>query len=102
MPNHSLDAEQQTPAASTAQDVPSGIFRAYDIRGIIDQTLTTDTAYWIGRAVGTESRAHGEANVVVGRDGRLSGPAMVQALTQGLRDSGCNVTDLGMVPTPVL
>ncbi len=102
MPNHSLDAEQHTPAASTAQDVPSGIFRAYDIRGIIDRTLTTDTAYWIGRAVGTESRAHGEANVVVGRDGRLSGPAMVQALTQGLRDSGCNVTDLGMVPTPVL
>lgn len=91
-----------TPAISTAQDVPAGIFRAYDIRGIIDTTLTTDTAYWIGRAVGSESIAQGESNVVVGRDGRLSGPAMVQALTQGLLESGCNVTDVGMVPTPVL
>ena len=90
------------PCTSTAQNVPAGIFRAYDIRGIIDQTLTTDTAYWIGRAVGAESIAKGEHNVVVGRDGRLSGPAMVQALVLGLRESGCNVTDLGMVPTPVL
>ena len=90
------------PCTSTAQDVPAGIFRAYDIRGIIDQTLTTNTAYWIGRAVGAESIAKGEHNVVVGRDGRLSGPAMVQALVLGLRESGCNVTDLGMVPTPVL
>ena len=87
---------------SSAQAVPAGIFRAYDIRGIIDQTLTADTAYWIGRAVGAESIAKGEHNVVVGRDGRLSGPAMIQALIQGLRQSGCNVTDLGMVPTPVL
>ena len=90
------------PSISTAQNVPAGIFRAYDIRGIIDKTLTTETAYWIGRAVGSESIAKGEPNVVVGRDGRLSGPAMVQALVQGLRDCGCNVTDLGMVPTPVL
>ena len=99
MNNNQLEA---APCISTAQDVPAGIFRAYDIRGIIDKTLTTDTAYWIGRAVGSESIAKGEPNVVVGRDGRLSGPAMVQALVQGLRESGCNVTDLGMVPTPVL
>lgn len=95
-------ADATAPCISTAQDVPAGIFRAYDIRGIIDKTLTIETAYWIGRAVGSESLAKDEPNVVVGRDGRLSGPAMVQALTQGLRDSGCNVTDLGMVPTPVL
>ncbi|MDY0248455.1 MAG: phosphomannomutase/phosphoglucomutase [Pseudomonas sp.] len=82
--------------------MPSGIFRAYDIRGIVGQTLTTDTAYWIGRAVGSESIANGEHGVVVGRDGRLSGPDMAQALIQGLLDCGCNVTDLGMVPTPVL
>lgn len=90
---------QRTTAAS---DVPSSIFRAYDIRGIVGQTLTTDTAYWIGRAVGSESIANGEPGVVVGRDGRLSGPDMAQALIQGLLDCGCNVTDLGMVPTPVL
>lgn len=87
---------------TAAQDVPSEIFRAYDIRGIVGSTLTTGTAYWIGRAVGSESIANGEPHVVVGRDGRLSGPDMVQALTQGLTDSGCQVTDLGMVPTPVL
>ncbi len=105
MTHDRLKAEQAdvtAPCITTAQDVPAGIFRAYDIRGIIDQTLTIETAYWIGRAVGSESLAKDEPNVVVGRDGRLSGPAMVQALTQGLRDSGCNVTDLGMVPTPVL
>ncbi len=90
---------QRTTAAS---DVPSSIFRAYDIRGIVGQTLTTDTAYWIGRAVGSESIANGEPGVVVGRDGRLSGPDMAQALIQGLLDCGCSVTDLGMVPTPVL
>ncbi len=90
---------QRTTAAS---DVPSSIFRAYDIRGIVGQTLTTDTAYWIGRAVGSESIANGEPGVIVGRDGRLSGPDMAQALIQGLLDCGCSVTDLGMVPTPVL
>lgn len=99
MKTQTLDA---APCSSTAQHVPAGIFRAYDIRGIIDKTLSADTAYWIGRAVGSESLAKGERNVVVGRDGRLSGPVMVQALIQGLRDCGCNVTDLGMVPTPVL
>lgn len=95
-------ADQAAQASAAAQDVPSSIFRAYDIRGIVGDTLTTDTAYWIGRAVGSESIANGEPNVVVGRDGRLSGPDMVQALIQGLTDCGCDVTDLGMVPTPVL
>ena len=93
------NSAQRTTAAA---DVPNGIFRAYDIRGIVGQTLTTDTAYWIGRAVGSESIANGEPSVVVGRDGRLSGPDMAQALIQGLLDCGCSVIDLGMVPTPVL
>ncbi|QEY59860.1 phosphomannomutase/phosphoglucomutase [Pseudomonas sp. C27(2019)] len=95
-------ADSAAQTVTAAQDVPSSIFRAYDIRGIIGSTLTTDTAYWIGRAVGSESLAKGESNVVVGRDGRLSGPDMAQALIQGLLDCGCHVTDLGMVPTPVL
>ncbi len=98
-----LDQAGNSPKGVTAAaDVPSSIFRAYDIRGIVDKTLTTDTAYWIGRAVGSESIANGEPGVVVGRDGRLSGPDMAQALIQGLLDCGCSVTDLGMVPTPVL
>lgn len=90
------------PAAATAQHIAAEIFRAYDIRGIIDQTITTDTAYWIGRAVGAESRAQGENTVIIARDGRLSGPALSTALSQGLTEAGCDVIDLGMVPTPVL
>lgn len=95
-------ADAATQHVTAAQDVPKGIFRAYDIRGIVGKTLTSDTAYWIGRAVGSESIAHNEPKVVVGRDGRLSGPEMAQALIQGLLDCGCHVIDLGMVPTPVL
>ncbi|WP_162960643.1 phosphomannomutase/phosphoglucomutase, partial [Pseudomonas aeruginosa] len=64
--------------------------------------LTAETAYWIGRAIGSESLARGEPCVAVGRDGRLSGPELVKQLIQGLVDCGCQVSDVGMVPTPVL
>ncbi|MEE9102858.1 MULTISPECIES: phosphomannomutase/phosphoglucomutase [Pseudomonas] len=95
---------EQTTAMSTpkAPQLPASIFRAYDIRGVVGDTLTAETAYWVGRAIGSESLARGEPNVSVGRDGRLSGPELVQQLIQGLLDCGCNVTDIGMVPTPVL
>ncbi len=82
--------------------ISTEIFRAYDIRGIINQTLNTDVAYWVGRAIGAESLAHKEPNVAVARDGRLSSPALSKALIQGLLESGCHVSDIGMVPTPVL
>ena len=82
--------------------LPAEIFRAYDIRGIVGSSLTAETAYWIGRAIGSQSLAQGEANIAVGRDGRLSGPELVQQLIQGLLDCGCNVSDVGMVPTPVV
>ena len=82
--------------------LPATIFRAYDIRGVVGDTLTTEAAYWIGRAIGSESLAKGEPNVAVGRDGRLSGPQLVEQLIQGLLDCGCTVSDIGMVPTPVL
>ncbi len=78
------------------------IFKAYDIRGIVDKTLTEDSVYRIGLAIGSEAKARGEQQLFVGRDGRLSGPKLIDALTQGLRDSGRDVTDLGMVPTPLL
>ncbi|OBY58149.1 phosphomannomutase/phosphoglucomutase [Pseudomonas nitroreducens] len=95
---------EQTPAMSTpkAPQLPASIFRAYDIRGVVGDTLTAETAYWVGRAIGSESLARGEPCVSVGRDGRLSGPELVQQLIQGLVDCGCQVTDIGMVPTPVL
>ena len=106
-PDEAFDLLSTTPPlsttdAATAQHIAAEIFRAYDIRGIIDQTITTDTAYWIGRAVGAESRAQGENTVIIARDGRLSGPALSTALSQGLTEAGCDVIDLGMVPTPVL
>ncbi|MCI8208651.1 phosphomannomutase [Pseudomonas sp. S25] len=88
--------------ASVAPKFPDDIFRAYDIRGIVGDTLSAETAYWIGRAIGSESLAQNEPNVSVGRDGRLSGPELVQQLIQGLHDSGCHVSDVGLVPTPAL
>ncbi|WP_263261958.1 phosphomannomutase/phosphoglucomutase [Pseudomonas sp. RIT-PI-S] len=88
--------------AQVAPKVPASIFRAYDIRGIHNETLTAETAYWIGRAIGTQSLAQGEPNVSVGRDGRLSGPELVAQLIQGIADSGCHVSDVDMVPTGAL
>lgn len=88
--------------SQVAPKLPADIFRAYDIRGVVGRTLTAETAYWVGRAVGSESLAKGEPDVAVGRDGRLSGPELVEQLIQGLVDSGCTVSDVGMVPTPVV
>lgn len=87
---------------SKAPSLDPSIFKAYDIRGIVDQTLTEEAVYWIGRAIGSEAAERGEEHIYVARDGRLSGPKLVAALSRGLMESGRNVTDLGMVPTPVL
>jgi phosphomannomutase/phosphoglucomutase len=84
------------------QDIDPSIFRAYDIRGIVDQTLTTSAVELIGRAVGSEALQRGRNTVVVGRDGRLSGPALSSALIRGIISTGCEVKDVGCVPTPVL
>ncbi|QTP53624.1 phosphomannomutase/phosphoglucomutase [Billgrantia sulfidoxydans] len=82
--------------------VPASIFRAYDIRGIVDDTLTEATVEQIGRAIGSEAAARNESTVVVARDGRLSGPRLSEALMRGLTAAGRDVIDIGMVPTPVL
>ena len=78
------------------------IFRAYDIRGIVDQSLTDACVYHIGRAFAAEAAARQISEVVVGADGRLSGPHLKTILIQGLTDSGCQVLDVGYVPTPTL
>jgi len=83
-------------------NISPSIFRAYDIRGIVGETLTPETVYTIGLAIGSEAQARGENTVITARDGRLSGPALIAALNKGLQDSGCNVIDIGMAPTPVL
>lgn len=82
--------------------VPAEIFRAYDIRGIVGKTLTAEIAYDIGRAFGTEAKAHECQTVVLARDGRNSSPMLAEALADGLIATGRDVLDLGMVPTPVL
>ena len=81
---------------------PHSIFKAYDIRGIIDETLTLDIAYKIGQAVGSEVIASGGDSIVIGRDGRLSGPSISKALANGLQATGVNVVDIGLAPSPVV
>ena len=88
--------------AQVAPKFPDSIFRAYDIRGTVPEFLNAETAYWLGRAIGAQSLAQDEPNVSVGRDGRLSGPELVEQLIKGLADAGCHVSDVGLVPTPAL
>lgn len=78
------------------------IFKAYDIRGVVPATLDTEVAEALGRAFGSAARAAGERAVAVGRDGRLSGPALVEALIRGLVATGVEVIDIGAVTTPML
>ncbi len=105
----SVPAEMPAPAAAAPEptaEVESGvsaeIFRAYDIRGVVGEGLTVETVTRIGQAIGSEAGLRGQATVVVGRDGRTSSPELAEALISGLRNSGRDVIDVGMVPTPVL
>jgi phosphomannomutase len=82
--------------------VQASAFKAYDIRGIVGQSLTEAFAEHLGRAFGTEALALGEKAVAVGRDGRVSGPALAAALMRGLASTGLDVVDLGAVTTPML
>ena len=77
------------------------LFKAYDIRGIVDTVLTPAAVRAIGHAVGSEAVARGQRAIAVGRDGRLSSPALAGALTEGIRAAGIDVIDLGCVPTPL-
>jgi phosphomannomutase / phosphoglucomutase len=78
------------------------IFKAYDIRGVIGKTLDATVAHQIGQAFGSAVRAKGEQTVVIGRDGRLSGPELAASLAAGLQSTGVDVIDLGLVATPML
>jgi phosphomannomutase len=80
----------------------ASIFKAYDIRGVVPTTLDADVAEALGRAFGSAARALGEKSVAVGRDGRLSGPALSEALINGLVATGIEVIDVGAVTTPML
>jgi phosphomannomutase/phosphoglucomutase len=91
-------AEARAPAVR----IDAGIFRAYDIRGVVGKSLDTGVAELIGHAIGSLMKEQDLTDIVVGRDGRLSGPDMVAGLTEGLRKAGRNVIDIGMAPTPVV
>jgi len=92
------------PATAPARGalVDRSIFRAYDIRGVVGKTLSSEVAQLIGHAVGSEVRARGLQTVLVGRDGRHSGALLLEALIKGLLAAGCDVIDIGAVPTPLL
>jgi phosphomannomutase/phosphoglucomutase len=82
--------------------IPAEIFKAYDIRGIVGNTLTPPIAELIGRAIGSEARARQQNAIAIGRDGRLSGPDLASALARGIQSSGVDVIDVGRVATPML
>jgi phosphomannomutase len=82
--------------------VTASIFKAYDIRGVVPSTIDEPVAEALGLAFGTEARRQGEQTVAVGRDGRLSGPALSAALIRGLVAAGVEVIDIGLATTPML
>ncbi|GFZ90282.1 phosphomannomutase/phosphoglucomutase [Dyella caseinilytica] len=82
--------------------VDPAIFRAYDIRGVVGKSLTAEVAKLLGQSIGMLMREKGLHEMVVGRDGRLSGPELAGALSDGLRAAGVDVIDVGAVPTPVV
>ncbi|TQV82738.1 phosphomannomutase/phosphoglucomutase [Exilibacterium tricleocarpae] len=95
---------QPDSVASGAQtkDIPAAIFRAYDIRGVVGTELTAELAEFIGRATASEALDRGETALLVGRDGRSHSPELTASLIKGILSTGCNVINIGLVPTPVL
>ncbi len=82
--------------------VHASVFKAYDIRGVVGQTIDETFAEHLGRAFGSDALAEGQKAVAVGRDGRMSGPGLAAALIRGLASTGLDVVDLGPVTTPML
>ena len=82
--------------------LPSAVFKAYDIRGIVPEQLNPDFARLLGRALAVQARDHGVSKLVIGYDGRLSSPALADALHEGANSEGIDTLDIGMVPTPLV
>jgi len=82
--------------------IDPSIFKAYDVRGVVDRSLTRDAVRAIGAALGSQACTLAVREIAVGRDGRLSGPALRDALIEGIRSTGCAVVDIGMVATPMV
>lgn len=86
----------------TTYSIESSIFRAYDIRGIVDETLTDESVELIGRALASEALAQGQSTLCVGYDGRLSSRPYCEAICRGITSAGADAIVIGQVPTPVL
>ena len=96
------EAEESKKTSAPSEEISDVIFRAYDIRGVVGKTLTVNAVTQIGKAVGSEAKDRGQLGIVVGHDGRTSSQEFSDALISGLRSSGIDVIDIGLVPTPVL
>lgn len=83
-------------------ELPSQVYKAYDIRGIVPTELNTSFALLLGRALAIRAVALGIRQAVIGYDGRHSSPELAAALTEGMRTEGINTLDIGLVPTPVV
>jgi phosphomannomutase / phosphoglucomutase len=93
---------EEPAAAKKTVAIDRGIFRAYDVRGVVGKTLDAGIAELLGQSIGSLMQQQGLLDIVVGRDGRLSGPELSEGLINGLRKAGRNVIDIGMAPTPVV
>lgn len=82
--------------------IDPNIFRAYDIRGLVDKNLTEEVVRLIGQSIGSEALSRREHTITLARDGRLSSPRLSKVLCEGILNSGCHVIDIGAVPTPLL
>ena len=90
-------------SSTYAETSPSpAIFRAYDVRGVADTQLTTDVIYVVARAIASDALEQGINSLYFGFDGRNSSPALSHAAIEGILSTGCNVINIGLVPSPVL
>ena len=100
--NFGIEVTEDMSPIGMGLELDPGIFRAYDIRGIVGTNLTEEVVYWIGRAFAAEAKPLQQSRVAIGRDGRNSSPALSASLAKGLTEGGVDVLDVGQVPTPLL
>ena len=100
--NFGIEVSEEVSPVDMGLHLDPNVFRAYDIRGIVDANLTEDLVYWVGRAFGAEAQAEDQNKVTIAGDGRVSTAALKESLARGLTESGVDVIDIGIVPTPLL
>ncbi len=95
-------AASSSKAPDSSDDIPAEIFRSYDIRGLVDSQLTPSNVVLIGQAIGSQAIESGEKTLIIGRDGRTHSNEISEQLIEGILTTGCNVINIGMVPTPLV